>query len=141
MTMAPLYVGEVRGKPVRFFRPPHADLDFPWHSFTDLLAAIDLPRRHRRAFEAGLGQSWKADTKMVDTEEGLTTIAPHFVAQGFIEAMIEAERATNALTAEYTRHAAAAMQAMLAHVPDPGARLHMAMECAARGLRRAGGAA
>jgi hypothetical protein len=138
MMVEPLYAGTLRGKALRFFRAPHGEPDLPWHAFTDLLAAVDLPRRYRRVFEAGLGQSWKAETKMVDTEAGLVTIAPHFVAQGFIDAMIEAERVSEALTAEYTREAVRAMDALAAHLPDPGARFHFAMECASRSRRQRG---
>lgn len=134
-----LHTGTLRGKMLRFFRAPHGAPDFPWHSFTDLLAAVDLPRRHRRVFEAGLGQSWKSETKVIDTESGLVTIAPHFVAQGFIVSLIETERASEALAREYGKLAAEAMEALTAHLPDPVARLHYVLECAARHLGPEGG--
>lgn len=135
MMAKPVYVGILRGKPLRFYRPPHTQPAFPWHAVTDFLLAVDLPRALRRTFEAGLGKQWKAETKMIDTPTGIVTIGPHFMAQGLIDGLVETQRVTEALEQEYVALALQALDAMIGYM-GPEERLDFVLRAAKHGADR-----
>jgi hypothetical protein len=88
--LAPAFTGTLNDKPLRFFKAPMPESHLPWHAAEDLHACLDLPRDLRRYFQQQLRSSeWKADVQTVATASGIVTIAPHFIAQGLIGAMID----------------------------------------------------
>jgi hypothetical protein len=92
MTARILHIGTVCGNSVRFFKTPNDDgrPDFPWHSVDDLQQALGLNRAARRFFLRKMRNGdWGAAVRTVAMDGGLVTIAPHFVAQGTISAIVE----------------------------------------------------
>lgn len=89
MVSTPIYTGTINGAPVRFFKTPLNDgkPDFAWHSTEDLMKAANLSKDQL----AGFMQVMKADHpntyRTIATHDGLVTVAPHFVAQGFTAVM------------------------------------------------------
>jgi hypothetical protein len=94
----PLHVATVGGRPLRFFRTPLDDgrPDLVWHAVDDLYQCLGLSKRHRKIF---LRQFRKA-MRTVATAEGVITIAPHFMAQGAIDAMVEVGQTTDFVRTE-----------------------------------------
>lgn len=86
----PIHTGTVNGSPVRFFRGPDARPDMPWHALGDLTRALELPRALRRHLLQMTQRAWAGTLRTVATAEGVTILAPHFVAQGLIGAAVEA---------------------------------------------------
>ena len=84
----PLHVATVGGPPLRFFRTPINDgrPDLPWHAVEDLHRCLGLNRAARKYFLHRL-REWK-EPRTVATADGLVTIAPHFIAQGTIDANV-----------------------------------------------------
>ncbi len=82
-----LHSGPICGREVRFFRSPLAGPDFPWHSVDDLHLALNFPRELRRHFKAMLQRDWGGKIRTIATRRGVTTIAPHPMAQGLIESL------------------------------------------------------
>lgn len=82
--VTPISTGSVNGKSVRFFRSPLDGPDMPWHSVDDLYVALAFSRQLRRHFKQMLQGTWRNDVRTVATAEGITTIAPHYMAQGLI---------------------------------------------------------
>lgn len=105
-------------KPLRFFKAPLPGPHLVWHAAEDLHACLDLPRSLRREFRQKLRSSeWSADVRTVATADGIVTIAPHFMAQGLIGAMIEVGRARPESEMAYARQAAAAFNALSGDLP------------------------
>jgi hypothetical protein len=78
-----------RGRQLRFYRTPNNDgrPDLPWHSVDDLQHCLGLSRDQRRYFlKAFRNGPFASSFETVATDDGLVTIAPHYVAQGFIDA-------------------------------------------------------
>ncbi|ATQ66890.1 MULTISPECIES: hypothetical protein [Methylosinus] len=86
--IAPLQIAPLGASTLRFFRSPRPGADFLWHAFDDLLACMALPRDRRRIFKRKLAADWRAEVKTIATRDGIVTIAPHYMAQGLISAMI-----------------------------------------------------
>ena len=100
--IAPLYLGTLNGKPLRFFKAPVQGTHLPWHVSDDLKLALDMPRSLRRAFQQQIRSSeWAKDVHTVATEAGIVTIAPHFMAQGIIGSKIDVGVATPATEIAY----------------------------------------
>ena len=100
-SLALLAVGTVAEKPVRFFRPP-ALPDFPWVSWSDLLAASGFPPAVRREFEAKLRSEWGRNIRTASTNPGKTAVVPHWMAQGIVASAIDTGHASRSLEVEYT---------------------------------------
>jgi hypothetical protein len=49
---SPIHVGEINGKPLRFFRPQSDDDQMPWVSADDLQHAMGIPWELKRAMAA-----------------------------------------------------------------------------------------
>jgi hypothetical protein len=98
----PLHVGTVSGQPLRFFKTPLDDgkPDLPWHAVDDLQRVLGLNREQRKFF---LHKLRNRDVRTVATADGIITIAPHYMAQGTIDAMIEMGKAPASVRAEYDR--------------------------------------
>jgi hypothetical protein len=101
----PLHVATVDGQPLRFFRTPLNDgrPDLPWHCVDDLHRCLGLDRNARRAFLRRLqnAREWGKDVRTVATADGLITIAPHYMAQGWVDAMIHEGMAPARVRREY----------------------------------------
>jgi hypothetical protein len=107
----PLFSATVGGRALRFFKPPDGGPDFPWHSVDDLGRCLGLNRAHRKILHSKyLRGSWPKGTVAVGNE--IITIAPHFVAQGSIDAMVEVGQAPASVRIEYDRAATDAMISM-----------------------------
>jgi hypothetical protein len=103
MTTKPIYTGTINGRSVRFFETPLNDgkPDFAWHSTDDLMKAANLDPAMIDHF-----MRWsKADHgdvfRTIATPDGLVTVAPHFVAQGFTDAMVAVGRVPASFPNEY----------------------------------------
>jgi len=68
------------------FGTPNSDglPDFPWHEVDDLHRCLGLTRAERKHFLHL--QAHKEALRIVATADGIVTIAPHFIAQGTIDA-------------------------------------------------------
>ena len=103
MILKPIHTAVINGVNVRFFKTPLNDgkPDFAWHSVDDLMKAANLSKDRIEFFM----QTMKADHPnayvTVATPDGLVTIAPHFVAQGFTEAMVAIGRTPASFPHEY----------------------------------------
>jgi hypothetical protein len=108
--ITPLHIGTVGGHPLRFFRTPLTDgrPDCPWHCVDDLHKCLGLNRDLRRLFLRKL-KSAKWPAKTIAAADGVITIAPHFTAQGTIDAMTDEGVAPKSVHDEYDRAAVKAM--------------------------------
>lgn len=119
----PLHIADVEGHTVRFFRSPvyerTKEPDFPWHCIDDLWPifigssdAVEFARRKLRS-------AWK-EPKTIAVEDGLVTIAPHFMAEGMIAAIEEMEeRPPNfgRLRGRYRNNCTQALKKQISHLP------------------------
>ena len=115
----PLHTTRVGSHELRFFRTPLADgrPDLPWHAVDDLQRCLGLNREARKFFLKQLRQ-W-GEIRTVATANGVVTLAPHYMAQGLIDATVETGRAPESFRAEYDRAGAAALKKLApAHFPD-----------------------
>ena len=132
----PVHTATIAGKEVRFFRAPSGRPELPWHAADDLFAVCNFPSDLRERFRRMLQATWGGDIATIATPTGPVVIAPHFAAQGLLEAAQEigprlpmAGRLPAGLVEAYTRGAVAAMKAMASDLP-PIARFEMAMQAA-----------
>lgn len=114
----PVFTGTLNGHPLRFFKAPSDEPQLIWHSWDDLVASANLPRSLRRAFKTSLQDEYGTEIRTVATAEGITTIAPHFMAQGFIGSMIEMGYAPASTEMSYTIQSVDAWNALTASLPD-----------------------
>jgi hypothetical protein len=117
----PLHVATVGGQPLRFFRTPINDgrPDLPWHAVEDLHRVLGLNRDARRFFLHKL-REW-GGVQTVATADGVITIAPHFMAQGTVDAMVEEGMAPASVRAEYDHAGTEAMRKLAIPYPFPSA--------------------
>lgn len=99
---------------LRFFRSPLEGPRQPWHAVSDLFTCLAMDRGLRRAFHYRIKHEWKKDVRNVWTDTGETLIAPHFMAQGLIDSMIEIGRAPAGSDAAYAMACVGAMKAITA---------------------------
>jgi hypothetical protein len=121
----PLHVGTVGGQPLRFFHPPKPgaglagpfagngqrpvrlaqtpvlERRLPWPSIEDLYRCLGLSREQRKIFLTKL-RRW-SEPQTIATDEGITTITPHFMAQGTIDMVVEAGMVPASIRSEYDR--------------------------------------
>lgn len=111
--VTPAYIGTFNQAPLRFFKAPLPGPHLPWHAAEDLYACLRLPRDLRRTFQRQLKSSeYKNAVRTVAVTDGIITIAPHFVAQGLIGAMIDVGQATASTEVAYARQAKEAWDAI-----------------------------
>jgi hypothetical protein len=114
-----LHVGIVGGRPLRFFRSPLSKIDgrpdMPWHAVEDLHRCLGLNREQRKIFLRKL-RKWR-EPQTVPTADGLTTIAPHFMAQGVVDAMVEVGQVSAAIRDDYDHAGAKATEKLIAATP------------------------
>ncbi len=83
----PIYIGQLRGRAIRFFTAPNGVVALPWHSCADLVSAAGLPADAQATFlRMTRSGPFQDSIRMVSTDAGEALIAPHFVAQGTIGA-------------------------------------------------------
>jgi hypothetical protein len=109
--ITPLHIATVGGHSLRFFRTPLNDgrPDLPWHCVDDLHKCLGLNRDLRRIFLRKLKNA-KWPSKTIAAADGVITIAPHFVAQGTIDAMVDEGIAPGSVGTEYARTGAEALK-------------------------------
>lgn len=108
----PVHIAAVGLGNVRFFESLLPGPHLIWFAHEDLLVAAGLSRPMRRGFEAMLKQDYRDVIKPVMTPDGPATLAPHYLAQGFVDAMEEVGRMPAGFAMAYTRAAADAMGAI-----------------------------
>jgi hypothetical protein len=113
----PLHVATIGGHPLRFFCTPIDDgrPDLPWHAVDDLHRCLGLNRAARKLFLSKLRTFWK-EPRTVATADGLVTVAPHFMAQGTIDAVVEEGMAPAGVRAEYDLAGSEALKKL---IPPP----------------------
>lgn len=109
MSTKPIHVGDVNGQRLRFFRSPLDGPDFPWHRVDDLYRCVGLDRNQRRYFLRWLRERG-GEVRSVATSEGPVVIAPHFMAQGCIDAGVETGRVLVAVRTAYDIEGAMALK-------------------------------
>jgi hypothetical protein len=115
MTAHILHIGTVCGHPVRFFKTPNDDgrPDFPWLSIDDLQQAVGMSRSARRFFLHKLRKDWGDVARTIATTDGLVTIAPHFVAQGLLDALVDTGMALSKARSDYDQAGTNALQKLV----------------------------
>lgn len=139
--VSPILEGELPGGRLRYFASPlyraHRQADMPWHSIDDLWPLV-LGVDADEAFRIGKGRlrsDW-SEPRTVATPGGVVTIAPHFMAEGLIEAAIDLAPPSRRewltkLRGSYRRQCTEAMKLMTAHLPPMG-KLVFALEAMER---------
>lgn len=126
MFMEPLLTREIDGLPLRVFSSPrfvrYGRPDLPWHSADDLRKVLRLGDELSTLFRNKMKSDWD-EIVTVGTEAGITTIAPHFMAEGMLDFMRYRPRMLPAvdrkrIAAQLRRAVTEALVPML-----PGARL------------------
>lgn len=112
--VAVLHVGRIGAHDVRFFRSPLTGADLPWHSTDDLHVSLSFPRDLRRKFRTMLQRDWAPNVRTVATRGGLTTIAPHPMAQGLISAADDIGCAPYSAEDDYAQAAGEALRVITA---------------------------
>lgn len=122
-----------RGR-LRYFKSPfhaaHNIADMPWHSADDFLILTGMDTATAENVRRALRKDWP-QTVTIATEDGITTLSPHYMAEGFIAAMLKAKdlfgtRDIISLRASYRRGLTASLNVMNAHL-SPVARLGFAL--------------
>jgi hypothetical protein len=106
----PIFTTPLGKSSIRFFRSPLQGADFPWHGHDDLMACLGLSREAKRIIKRKLVNDWKESIKTVATDGGIVTIAPHFVAKGFISALIAGGITSESFLDEYIDASAVALR-------------------------------
>lgn len=116
--VVPIYTGDLNGKLLRFFKAPLPGPHLVWHATDDLLACFSLPRGLRRHFHQRLKNSeWSKDVRTVAMADGIVTIGPHWIAQGFISGMIYTGHAARTAEMAYAKEAVKAWNATAGDLP------------------------
>jgi hypothetical protein len=115
--VAPIHTGEVNGVPVRFFEGPTSMPEVPWHAVDDLHQAMGLDQRDRVSLLLAMRQDSPDELRTVATEDGPTTLAPNYVAQGMIDAI--AEITGPSIQDEYSLAACEALKRLAGNLPLP----------------------
>ena len=134
--IVPILVGDVGGLPLRMFTSPRwqatRERDLPWHSTEDLRAALGVPEDLATVLQRSTRRDWSEDVRTVATPDGITTIAPHPMAEGLIDALrfraaqVPSER-RRMVRARYRNTMTAALKALLGDMPE-AAKLAFALE-------------
>jgi hypothetical protein len=93
----PLYVGNVVGSPLRFFRSPLSIPDAPWCAYDDLLLALRFPRDFRRKMH----REPLREVRTLYTGREQVAIVARDHAQGMVSAAIELHFAPKSADSDY----------------------------------------
>jgi hypothetical protein len=121
MITKPLHVATVGKKQLRFFRTPNDDgrPDFAWHAVDDLQQCLGLDGRASEPLRKAYWESAEFRTayRTIAIERQLISVAPHHVAQGLIDAMIQLGLAPSTARTEYENAGVAALAKLTLHLP------------------------
>lgn len=103
MITNPIHVATISGHAVRYFKSPLNDgqPDFVWHSVNDLANAAGLTPEMAEHFLRTSKQDHPQMYRTIATIDGLETIAPHCVAQGFTRAMAAVGKTSASFVDDY----------------------------------------
>lgn len=139
--IAPIHIGVLNDRSLRFFKAPLTGPHLPWHAWDDIVTCIGLPRSLRRHMQKSLRADYAQAIKTIATTDGIVTIAPHWMAQGFLGSMIELKQVRSSIEFEYAKQAVDAWNAQTGDL-SPAANIDLM--CAAfrntNGVDAAGGA-
>jgi hypothetical protein len=112
----PIHIATIGGHQLRFFRRPINDgkPDFPWQSIDDLSLCLGFNREQRRVFLRKLKEF--GGTQTVATVDGIVTIAPHYMAQGCTDAMVDEGMVPDSACTAYVLAEAEAMKKLMVHL-------------------------
>ena len=118
MNVGPELLGThtINGRPVRFYCPPTAGPDFPWFSLDDLLLALKLSRQARRHIARLAREDWGEYLTTAMCEGSIITVAPHFVAQGLLDALISTGQITQSASDGYYEAGVSVMKELTGHL-------------------------
>lgn len=133
--VAPIWTGTMSGKPVRFFRSPLDEPDMPWHSVDDLYVALGLSKPLRRHFKQMLQGTWRNDVRTVATTENITTIAPHYMAQGLLDSLTQIQPGTPRRRAIEYQVAASGAMSIITKGMEPAMALDFVMQAFKRAAK------
>ena len=124
----PIHIATIGGQTLRFFRTPNDDgrPDFPWHCVDDLHRCLGLDRTARKFFLRKL-REW-GGVQTVATQQGSVVIAPNYMAQGGINAMVVLGQVSASLRAQYDAEGAIALKELVAHLGFPRPALFVWMK-------------
>lgn len=114
---APIFTGRLGAQPLRFFRAPRPGPHLVWHAVDDLHRCLAIPRDLRRHYRQQLQRDHRKDVETIATDEGIDIIAPHWMAQGLISAMMDVGFVPRTAEADYAIEATKAWKAMTDDVP------------------------
>src|SRR5262249_11098709 len=117
----PLHVATVGKMQLRFFRTPNDDgrPDFPWHAVDDLQQCLGLDGKASLRKAYWESAEFRTAYRTIATEGQLISVAPHDVAQGLIDAMIQLGLAPSTARTEYENAGVAALAKLTLHLPFP----------------------
>lgn len=132
---SPLLEVDMSGSIFRYFRSPiyqnTREPDMPWHVFNDLVEALGLDEDAASFLLRRLRENWP-EPKTIASTSGLVTIAPHFMAEGFLKAVGRSRRfrPDNFLSIRgcYRRNLTQALHKILPHY-NAMHRLYFALNC------------
>ena len=115
----PIHIATIGGQTLRFFRTPNDDgrPDFPWHCVNDLHRCLGLDQTARKFFLRKL-RKW-GGLQTVATPQGSVVIAPNYMAQGGINAMIAMGQVSASFRAQYDAEGAIVLKGLIAHLGFP----------------------
>ena len=115
----PIHIATIGGQTLRFFRTPNDDgrPDFPWHCVNDLHRCLGFDQTARKFF-LRKQRKW-GGLQTVATPQGSVVIAPNYMAQGGINAMIAMGQVSASFRAQYDAEGAIALKGLIAHLVFP----------------------
>ena len=118
----PIHIATIGDQTLRFFRTPNDDdrPDFPWHCVGDLHRCLGLNQTARKFVRHKL-RKW-GGLQTVATPQGSVVIAPNYMAQGGINAMIAMGQVSASFRAQYDAEGAIALKELVAHLSGFRAR-------------------
>ncbi|XWN30023.1 MAG: hypothetical protein ROR55_21400 [Devosia sp.] len=106
----PLHTAAVGPGNLRFFKAQSNVPKMPWHSVDDLMKCMVLGRKLRRHHRARLPQDYGSEVRTIVTDTGKIVIAPHYTAQGFIEALVAYGTISQRIESDYAAGGTAALR-------------------------------
>jgi len=109
----PVHIGRINGKPLRFFEGQNARGEFPWHAVDDLYRCLGLNHHDRQHYLSLLQKNWGSEIRTIETISGPVVVAPHFMAQGFVDAIVESRGAPADSYSQYIQEGMAALNVIV----------------------------
>jgi hypothetical protein len=110
----PIHIATVNGKSLRFFKSPVKDPDMPWFAVDDLPKCFELSRLAGMVLEIIKREpKWADVVRRISTADGVVTIAPHYMAQGFFGAAEQQGELSKSVLKTYLEAGVPATQKLL----------------------------